>query len=158
RMLEEAVMNLKGGTVEEEVETKIKTAFKAYIPDSYIWDSAEKLKIYRRIFLVRQKEEIDEIRESLRDVWGALPEEVINILTVARLKLAGKRLKAGEISFFGSGLSVKWETEHAGGREKLKKLLDKKGVRYKAPDKALVIEFAGGKEADMVMELLTAES
>ncbi len=97
KMLEESVNDLRGEGVKEEKDTKIDVDFKAYIPEDYIWDTSEKLRIYRKLFLSEKISDIKEIERDIKDVWGELPAEVKNILFVAMLKVAGKKLAADEI-------------------------------------------------------------
>jgi transcription-repair coupling factor (superfamily II helicase) len=109
KMLEEAVARLSGADFEDEIDTKIKVDFKAFIPEDYIWDSGEKLRIYRRLFVAHTMDEIKEIETYMKDAWGALPQEVKNILFVAELKALGRKWKAYEIRATENVLVIYWD-------------------------------------------------
>jgi transcription-repair coupling factor (superfamily II helicase) len=109
KMLEEAVARLSGADFDEEIDTKIKVDCKAFIPEEYIWDSGEKLRIYRRLFAAHTMEEIDEAARYMKDAWGALPQEVKNILFVAELKALGRKYKAYEIRGSDELIKIYWD-------------------------------------------------
>lgn len=125
KLLEEAVMKLKGIEMEEEVETKINVDFKSYIPDSFIWDSSEKLRIYRKIFLSKTKDDIKELEKEVKDIWGAPPEEFKNILYVGLLKILGKKFKVSEITVKNNNLGLLWEDKNIDYIKNFKELLTK---------------------------------
>jgi transcription-repair coupling factor (superfamily II helicase) len=151
RMLEEAVEKLQGKEDIDSVDTSIKTGFKAYIPADYIWDTGEKLRIYRKLFLVKEFTEIKELEKNLRDNWGGPPEEVFNILTVAALKAFGKKIKAEEISYSYEQVSIRWGEAHVKERDGLRKIFDKTKLRFKTPGTSLVFE---AKDRTELMELV----
>jgi transcription-repair coupling factor (superfamily II helicase) len=107
RVVEEAVAELK----EEEfhdlieqhgkdegrripVETIIETDIEAFIPDIYIEHDAERLDIYRRLYMCRSRQEIDTVRSELKDRFGEYPEEVEHMFLQIELKVI-----AAEIGF-----------------------------------------------------------
>lgn len=154
RMLEEAVEKLKGGESASDVDTAIKAGFKAYIPEDYIWDSGEKLRIYRKLFLVKEFVEIKEMEKNLRDNWGEPPQEVFNILTVAALKAFGKKIRAEEISFYDNKVEIRWNELYVRVRESIKQALHKKGVRFKSPGTELAFEIKDRNELMGMVETL----
>ncbi|MCX7698000.1 MAG: transcription-repair coupling factor [Candidatus Goldbacteria bacterium] len=108
RMLEEEINKLAKKEVEKEVDTKITVNYKAYIPDSYIWDSGEKIRIYRQLFISKKLDDILSVENALKDIWGDMPQEVKNILFVAKLKLLGRRLEADGLNHTGDKIEFIW--------------------------------------------------
>src|ERR1035437_4362491 len=144
KMLEEAVARLSNGHYEEEVDTKIKVDFKAFIPEDYIWDSGEKIRVYRRLFAARSNEDIKEIEKYLRDAWGTMPEEVKNILYVAELKVMGRKLKLYEIAVKESRLAMTWD--EAVPQDIMRKLAAKYKKIYKPLPNRIEFDYATRKE------------
>lgn len=97
RMLEEEVNRLTGEVVADEIDTKITVRFRAFIPEDYIWDSAEKVRIYRSLFVAKTLKEIETVGAEMKDAWGEAPAEAKNILTVAALKIFGRKFRFREI-------------------------------------------------------------
>lgn len=88
KMLNEAVLRLKGGSEDpgEDFETVADLQIDAYIPDSYIRNEALKLDIYRRIAVVENEAERDDMLEELIDRFGEPPGSVLNLLEITRLR------------------------------------------------------------------------
>jgi len=91
RMLQQAINELKGERVEEEViQPTIELKVSAYIPDSYIPESKRKIEIYKKIAGADNLEEISDVEEEIEDRFGDLPREVRALLDVARIKVLAK--------------------------------------------------------------------
>lgn len=96
RLLEQETAKLKGEAPREEISTQFDIDVDYYIPDSYIPDSGTKIRIYRRLLLAAELEEIEEIRVELLDRFGTMPGPVDNFLKISalRLKARDKEIKA----------------------------------------------------------------
>lgn len=86
KMLNEAVLKLKGEGEEENFTTTIDLNIDAYIPDSYIKNEYQKLDIYKRIAAIENEEEMDDMTEELIDRFGDIPKKVQQLLHIAALK------------------------------------------------------------------------
>ncbi|MFD1773643.1 transcription-repair coupling factor [Paenibacillus rhizophilus] len=74
----------------KEGNTVIDLAIDAYLPSEYIYDSVQKIEIYKKVAAVSTFEDAAELEDELLDRFGELPEAVVNLLSVARLKIYGK--------------------------------------------------------------------
>ncbi|MBP7791868.1 MAG: transcription-repair coupling factor [Candidatus Goldbacteria bacterium] len=146
KLLEEAVMKLKGMETEEEIDTKINVDFKSYIPDSFIWDSSEKLRIYRKIFLSKSKEDIKELADEVRDIWGEPPEEFNNILQVGMLKIFGKKFMISEINVKDNTISLIWEEKNVSFMKNLKEELKRTRNKIFIEQNKMLVKFESRKE------------
>jgi len=99
KILEEAVGELKEEEFSELfakevsvsrplVETQVDADLDAYIPEIYVESDTERLDIYRRIYRTTTEREVDDIRLELVDRYGAPMEEVENLFTLAKLRVA----------------------------------------------------------------------
>ncbi len=86
KILDEVVKEQKGIVVEEEPEITIDINVSSFIPDSYIENSDLKMESYRNIALCRTEEDLSNIKEDLEDRYGKLPEEVTNLINIAKIK------------------------------------------------------------------------
>ena len=87
RLLDEVVKEIKGETIEEEQkDVLIDLNVSSYIPDDYISDSSQKIEIYQDIALCRNEEDIETVKESLKDRFGYIPKEIENLLDITRIK------------------------------------------------------------------------
>jgi len=91
-MVDKAMKELRGefeiGVEERTVDTELKNIpFDMVIPEEYVSDSIERLKIYRRIAACKEESEIDEIEAELIDRFGRLPSQVVSLLEASRIRL-----------------------------------------------------------------------
>jgi len=99
KIIEEAVQELKlekeGKKLPlatSEIETKVEIHQDAFIPDEYIEQPELKVDIYRRLANATQIAEVERIREELKDRFGRLPQQVVNLLNLVEIKILGKLL------------------------------------------------------------------
>ena len=69
----------------------IDTDFPAYIPDSYIDVTAEKIRIYKLLDSQVEEKEIDRISRGLEDRFGPMPDEAKNLFNVVKIRNLGAR-------------------------------------------------------------------
>ena len=74
------------------VECTIETDLQAYIPDSYIDVQAEKLRIYKQLDSMKKERDINRFQAQLTDRFGELPEPVLNLFYVVKLRNLGESL------------------------------------------------------------------
>ncbi len=86
RLLEEAMQEARGESVEIKVDAKMDIAIDAHIPHAYISDEAQRLELYKRIASVETSEEYGDVLEELIDRFGDPPQSVTNLLDISLLK------------------------------------------------------------------------
>jgi transcription-repair coupling factor (superfamily II helicase) len=86
QLLERTVEELRGEKPEEEVSTSINLNLDIRIPDSYIADSSQRLRMYKRISSAGNAAELDALRQEMVDRFGRYPEPVENLFRYARLR------------------------------------------------------------------------
>ena len=86
KLLDEVVKEMQGTEVKEEKEIQIDINLSSYIPDTYIEDQAQKIEIYQDIAGAKTEEDIQNIIDEIIDRYGEMPEEVYNLLEIARIK------------------------------------------------------------------------
>jgi len=70
--------------------TSIDLGIDAYLPSDYIYDSIQKIEIYKKVASVNTIDESAELEDELLDRFGELPQAVNNLLAVSRLKVYGR--------------------------------------------------------------------
>jgi transcription-repair coupling factor (superfamily II helicase) len=73
-------------------DTKVEFDLSAYLENSYVQDSVERLNLYRKLSEVENLEQIDEWKEELEDRFGDMPKSGINLMKAAKIKLLASRL------------------------------------------------------------------
>lgn len=113
RLLKNAVAELKGEEIEQELETKMRFPMAAYLPDEYIADNGAKFALYRRIARVRTMEDRDMIIDEMRDRYGPLPDEARCLLEIASLKGRASALGASSLSAVGGEARISFDEKLA---------------------------------------------
>ncbi|HXG50558.1 MAG TPA: transcription-repair coupling factor [candidate division Zixibacteria bacterium] len=85
-MMRDAVRELKGEAVVPEVEPEIRLGIPAYFPDDYIPDVSQRLYFYKRLASLRSSEELEELKEEIRDRYGPYGEPVENLFLIMELR------------------------------------------------------------------------
>lgn len=98
KLLDEVVKQMQGIEVKEEVDVQIELNVSSYIPDEYIENSSQKIEVYQNIALARTEEDIQNVIDEIIDRYGAMPEEVNNLLEIARIKELAKKAYVTKIS------------------------------------------------------------
>ncbi len=92
KLLEETIREMKGERIEEEVETSMNLGVDIYIPRDYITEENLRMTFYKKIASASTEERLNDIRNEMRDRFGALPENVENLFHFVRVKWFAKRL------------------------------------------------------------------
>jgi transcription-repair coupling factor (superfamily II helicase) len=96
QMLEDAVAELRAGDAatiagHDEWSPQLAIGISVLIPETYVPDLGVRLGLYRRLGDLRDDGEIEAFAAELIDRFGALPEEVDNLLAVIAIKQLCRR-------------------------------------------------------------------
>jgi len=107
RLLEQETARLKGQSPRKEFNTQFDIDVDYYIPDSYIPDPGTKMRVYRRLLLALEQEEINEIKKELLDRFGNLPGPVENFLRIASLRITARDKEIKTLRKKGRQIEIK---------------------------------------------------
>lgn len=93
RLLDEEIEKQKNKDFKPEEEVYLELDYSGFIPDSYISDGAVKFEIYKKISSSHTQEDLDKLTSELKDRFGALPDEVSNLLYISSLRIVCRRLE-----------------------------------------------------------------
>lgn len=132
KIMDEAVSELKAEkegfekTSDEEFsEPKIEFNVDAYLPEEYIEQPEERVRIYKRLVEMTQLDEIAEIEHELRDRFGILPAEAKNLIYLIEFKILGTKLLLNRIRINRNDIIVQF---HDVVIQETKELLQKRLV------------------------------
>src|SRR5437588_912698 len=91
-LLERTVRELKGEDLPERVSTQLNLALNLRLPNEYIQEENQRLRMYKRIAGVETEDQLADVRSELEDRYGPLPGPVSNLLDAAALKLLSERI------------------------------------------------------------------
>lgn len=102
KILDEAIHELKHEEFSDVFENEIKaekkdwmpsttdchieTDLELLIPDSYVSSIPERMRLYREIDLIASHDDLSAFEQRLRDRFGSMPEQVVELLNVVKLR------------------------------------------------------------------------
>ena len=98
RLLDEVVKEMKGIEVKEEQDIQLDIDVSSYIPDNFIESNSQKIEIYQNIALCRTEEDVQNVIDEIIDRYGHMPEELENLIEIARIKNLCKEANVLKIS------------------------------------------------------------
>jgi transcription-repair coupling factor (superfamily II helicase) len=107
KLLEETIREMKGERIEEEVETSMNLGVDIYIPKDYITDENLRMTFYKKIASAQNDQRLEDIRNELRDRFGAVPPNIDNLLHFVKVKRYAQTLGVISIVRDGSRAIVK---------------------------------------------------
>jgi len=126
KLLSEAVNELKGSKVEEESEVLMKIAIDAFIPDTYMTKSEDRMVAYKTISSIKTKEERQKIKQEFEQTFGKVPVATENLMDIALLKARAKELKANSVISSVTNLEIVFDNkEQIIGNERIGDLIYK---------------------------------
>ncbi len=123
QMLEETVRELKGGSPKPEVRTSLNLGLDIKIPDTYIADESQRLRMYKRISALATGEDHRQLEAELADRYGPIPPSVKNLLSYALLKSAAVSVLVQSIERKAERIWVRFSPEAPVNLERLKRFI-----------------------------------
>jgi transcription-repair coupling factor (superfamily II helicase) len=105
-MLKDAIEQRRGVKKEDIITIEIDIEVDAYLPDTYIQDSKQKIEMYKQFRRVETFEELNDLQDELMDRFGDFPLEVGYLCQVAHIKLLAIAEKIELIKQVKSEVSV----------------------------------------------------
>ena len=87
KLMENAMLQLKGKPVLHDLEPEINMNMSCFIPESYISDIDQRLTAYRRMSKMTELKEIADFNNEMVDRFGKLPQEASNLFVKIMFKV-----------------------------------------------------------------------
>ncbi len=157
KMMEEAVQELRGEMIDEDVEPEVHLGVAAYLPEVYVDDVDQRLILYRRLAALRLPEDRELFGDELRDRFGPLPLIVETLLDVMDLRRRLKRLKVRELRRRTGRLSLRLHSSCPVPIAVLADFVARPDSRASlTPDGVLTLELGSGEDREAVRAAATA--
>mgnify|MGYP003114429029 FL=1 len=100
-LLDNAVRNLKNEPPREHPHVNIDLPINAFLPSDYLPPGRHKIEMYRKISAVGDEQQLNDVREELRDRFGAPPESVEMLLGLKELQIYSRLISIDQIRIEG---------------------------------------------------------
>ncbi len=154
-LMEKAMKELKGEVKEEEIEPELNLHISAYIPETYIPDTHQRLITYKRLSSATSDAEIQNIREGLRDRFGEIPNETHLLMEVIGIKLLLRRLGIRKLDMQDGYAIFTFSEQEKISPVKIVDLMSKEKDMYRfTPDQRLHVKIEGIGEIKKILQEL----
>jgi transcription-repair coupling factor (superfamily II helicase) len=140
QLLERTVEELQGVTPEEEISTSINLNLDIRIPEAYIADSSQRLRMYKRISSATTEEELNALRQEITDRFGQYPEPVENLFRYARLRQETLALQIQSVEKNKNQIFFRFVDNSKVSAEKLMKLVTRNKNATFSPQGLLTLD------------------
>jgi transcription-repair coupling factor (superfamily II helicase) len=134
KMLEQTVQELKGTPSQPEVRTTLNLGLDIKIPESFIADESQRLRMYKRVSSIATAEERADMQAELIDRYGPIPSPVLNLLSYALLKSAAEKLLIQSVERKEDELWVRFHPQSPVDPEKLTRFVRRRRESSLRPD------------------------
>lgn len=91
KLLNQAVLEEKGEAPKPEPECTITLNFDAFIPDKYVPYPSQRMEMYKKIAMIDNAHDKDDILDEMLDRFGDIPRVTENLLDIALIRATGKK-------------------------------------------------------------------
>jgi len=98
KLLNEAILEEKGEAPKKRTECKLDMPFDAYLSDSYVPTSTQRMEMYKKIATIETEEDCDDVCDELCDRFGELPKEAFALCRFSLLRALGEKAGFTSIS------------------------------------------------------------
>lgn len=123
KLLAEAVSELKGVGIKEEIQTLISLDVNAYIPEKYIKGENFRIEIYKKISMIENQQDAYDVYEEIEDRYGDVPKEVNNLIEISLINSMSSDLGIEEIARKKDGIIFIFSKEYKLDLEIISKLI-----------------------------------
>jgi len=131
KLMENAVAELKGEPIQEDLEPEINVFMACRLPETYIPDIDQRLTAYRRLARMKALDKISEFKSELQDRFGPLPTEASNLLMKIMLKVLAIRAGVRRLDLTEGWLLLSFSEAHQKNPLGIIELVSRENKKFK---------------------------
>lgn len=112
QLIKDAIAELKGQEPDRTHKVEMQVPFSFSIPDSYIADSAERLRFYKKLSNTTSHTDLDQLIAELSDIYGELPSLASNLCTLLKARIEFQVLPILAITVKENQLILKFDQDY----------------------------------------------
>jgi len=149
RLVGEAVADYRSQVTGEEapaepVEVRVDLPIDAHLPHDYVPGERLRMEAYRKVASVQDEDQAQAVLDELTDRYGTPPAPVLNLLAVARFRVAMRALGITEVSLQGRAIRISPVVLPESKQMRLARLAE--GASYKAAVETVVLKMPVGPD------------
>lgn len=155
RLLEEAVRELSGESLEAAPSTTLDLPVPMSLPEGYVTDPNLRMEIYRKVATWDGSE--DELLAEIEDRFGRAPAEVRGLLAVAAAKRRAEQLRIQSIALQDRALVIRLRRDSRIDVEKLVVLVSARAGAEFSPSGVLLLPMERGESVLALVQTVLSE-
>ncbi|MCD7728515.1 MAG: transcription-repair coupling factor [Clostridia bacterium] len=112
-------------TGEKQTAAELDIKATAYIPENYVESTAGRMDCYKQIAEIRSVADYKRVCLSIEDNYGAMPDEVLNLLIIAVLKSYAAKFSIRKITVSSTAAELELASIDTLGDKRIKAAMDK---------------------------------
>ena len=159
KLLSEAVLEESGRAGEKQPDSTVDIKISANIPEKYIRVSSQRMEMYKKISLITDKADMQDILDEFIDRFGEPPRETIALLKISLIRALATECKVSKVESRDSQLI--FSTDKPSLEVWSEVFADFKGMSFRpvGQSMAIVYKITGGESApDAAIRVLEAYS
>jgi len=112
KLIEQVVGEARGVEQVPELDTRVELHIDAYLPEEYVDNEQLRVEVYKRIAMVSDEECRMAIEDELIDRFGDIPRPVENLIRIAQLRGATRKLGVSHLFLRPDGLHFRLDEKH----------------------------------------------
>jgi transcription-repair coupling factor (superfamily II helicase) len=154
-MLEAAVKEMKGESIDERPATALNLGIPLRIDETYVPEENQRLRLYKKIAGGATDQALAEVRAELEDRYGAPPDATVFLLEAARIRLECERLGIAQVDRKRGELQIRFMENAAVDPQQLMRLVArnaKRGAQF-TPQGLLKYPLAALRPDEILLEI-----
>ena len=104
KLLNEAVLEEKGEAKPPRPECAVDLNVNAYLPEDYVKNQNQRIDVYRKISLLENDEDMQDVYDEIMDRYGAPPDPVLNLLRISLIRCFAADCGFNKVEYRSSGV------------------------------------------------------
>ncbi|MBR2349667.1 MAG: transcription-repair coupling factor [Clostridia bacterium] len=117
KLLKECVNELQGKSVTKEKEVEVTVSGDLAVPKDYIKEGAKRVEFYKKVALITDYAEFNDFIAEMRDIYGALPKSVENLINVGLIKNLARKIGVQRVVATDEGIGLHFHDGAVYGNE-----------------------------------------
>ncbi len=154
KWLSAEVEKLRGRKEFLSEEVEISLGIKMEIPEEYIPEQGERIKLYKEIASSGSEEELKELKERIRDQYGKFPERFEYLFQFTLIRILAQKCGIISLKKSGEGIKLKFSKETPIKPQKIMEILKNHKNSKFSPDGTLTIKVEKKKDGKLLKYII----
>ena len=111
KLLKDAVLEEQGHPTKAESECIVNLDFNAFLPEKYVNSPASRMSLYKKIALIRTREDISDITDELCDRFGDIPKAADNLIYISYMRAMASAIGLKNIKGDSKNIFITFDPE-----------------------------------------------